>query len=74
VLASAGLLLAGIGRRARSAGGSVDAEAVILLALLAAGATAALTWFPFQRPITSVPLLLAAGRGWRVWRDGSEGA
>jgi len=74
VLASAALLVAGIGRRARSAGGSVDAEAVILLALLAAGATAALTWFPFQRPITSVPLLLAAGRGWRVWRDGSEGA
>jgi hypothetical protein len=59
------------GRTANS--GSVDAEAVILLALLAAGATAALTWFPFQRPISSVPLLLAAGRGWRVWR-GSEGA
>lgn len=73
VLASAALLLAGIGRRVRSASGSVDAEAVILLALLAAGATAALTWFPFQRPISSVPLLLAAGRGWRVWR-GSEGA
>jgi O-antigen ligase len=77
VLASAALLLAGIGRRVRSGrtanSGSVDAEAVILLALLAAGATAALTWFPFQRPISSVPLLLAAGRGWRVWR-GSEGA
>jgi O-antigen ligase len=77
VLASAALLLGGIGRMARTAtpartpNGSVNAEAVILLALLAAGATAALTWFPLQRPITSVPLLLAAGRGWRVWRDGS---
>lgn len=74
VLASAALLLTGIGKRMRTANGSVDAEAVILLALLAAGATAALTWFPFQRPITSVPLLLAAGRGWRVWRDRREGA
>ena len=26
----------------------------------------ALTWFPLQRPITAVPILLAAGRAWRV--------
>jgi len=41
-------------------------ETVILLAVLAAGATAALTWFPLQRPVTAVPILLAAGRAWRI--------
>lgn len=41
-------------------------ETVILLAVLAAGATAALTWFPLQRPVTAVPLLLAAGRAWKI--------
>jgi hypothetical protein len=41
-------------------------EAVVIAAILVAGATAALTWFPMQRPITAVPLLLAAGRGWRL--------
>ena len=38
----------------------------MLAAVLATGAAAALTWFPLQRPITAVPLLLAAGRAWRV--------
>ena len=42
------------------------AEAVFLLALLGAGAVAALTWFPLQRPVSAVPLLLAAGRAWRI--------
>ncbi|MDQ6893405.1 MAG: hypothetical protein M3167_12095 [Acidobacteriota bacterium] len=70
----AALLLAAMARRVRRGDGAVRAEVVVLLALLAAGATAALTWFPFQRPITSVPLLLAAGRGWRLWRDSEEGA
>jgi O-antigen ligase len=41
-------------------------EAMVLAAVLATGAAAALTWFPMQRPITAVPLLLAAGRAWRV--------
>ena len=41
-------------------------EAIVLAAVLATGAAAALTWFPLQRPITAVPLLLAAGRAWRV--------
>jgi hypothetical protein len=27
---------------------------------------AALTWFPLQRPVTAVPILLAAGRAWRI--------
>jgi O-antigen ligase len=42
------------------------AEAILLLGVLAAGATAALTWFPLQRPVTAVPILLAAGRAWRI--------
>jgi O-antigen ligase len=73
-LSSAALLLAAMARRARTGDPAVRAELVVLLALLAAGATAALTWFPLQRPITSVPLLLAAGRGWRLWRDSEGGA
>jgi hypothetical protein len=41
-------------------------EAMVALVLLCAGGAAALTWFPLQRPITAVPLLLAAGRAWRL--------
>jgi O-antigen ligase len=41
-------------------------EAILLFAVLCAGAAAALTWFPLQRPVTAVPLLLAAGRSWRI--------
>jgi len=74
VLGSAALLGAALARRARNGAVADRAETVLLLALLAAGATAALTWFPFQRPITSVPLLLAAGRGWRLWRGSEEKA
>jgi hypothetical protein len=43
-----------------------------IFALLAAGAVAALTWFPFQRPISAIPLLLLAGRGWRISADGES--
>jgi hypothetical protein len=43
-------------------------EAVVLTALLAAAAVSALTWFPLQRPVTAVPILLAAGRAWRLLR------
>ena len=47
-------------------------EAIVLAAVLATGAAAALTWFPLQRPITAVPLLLAAGRAWRVAAEPPE--
>ena len=40
------------------------AEAALLFAVLAAGATGALTWFPLQRPVTAVPA--AARRGARL--------
>jgi len=45
------------------------AESALLFAVLAAGAMSALTWFPLQRPVTAVPLLLAAGRAWRISAD-----
>ena len=60
--AAACLLLAA----ARAAWGRRDPEAAVLLAVLVAGAWAALAWFPLQRPVTAVPLLLAAGRAWRI--------
>lgn len=63
---SAALLLVSLIRALRRMEGSRRAEAVVVAAILIAGATAALTWFPMQRPITLVPLLLAAGRGWRL--------
>ncbi len=46
--------------------GKDRSEALLLLAFLGAGAVAALTWFPLQRPLSAVPLLLAAGRAWRI--------
>jgi O-antigen ligase len=64
-IAAAAALLWGVGRLAAGRG-AASAEAVILTALVATGAAAALTWFPMQRPITAVPLLLAAGRAWRL--------
>jgi O-antigen ligase len=64
-LVAAGALLVGVGRKA-AATGSARSEAAIVLALLIAAAAAALSWFPLQRPISAAPLLLAAGRGWRL--------
>ncbi|MCA1609961.1 MAG: O-antigen ligase family protein [Acidobacteria bacterium] len=65
-IAAATLLLAGLVRAVRGAPADDRVEALVLLALLSAGAVAALTWFPLQRPITAIPLLLAAGRAWRL--------
>jgi O-antigen ligase len=58
-------LLAALARAVRR-GGPASAEAALLLSMLVAGGVGALTWFPLQRPISAIPLLLAAGRGWRV--------
>ena len=66
VLGAVGCLFAAVGRAAWRAKAP---EAAILLALLAAGAAAALTWFPLQRPVTAVPLLLAVGRAWQISRN-----
>jgi O-antigen ligase len=64
-LIAVGALVLAVGRRAARPGPD-RIEAAILVALLAAGAAAALTWFPLQRTISAAPLLLAAGRSWRV--------
>ncbi len=74
VLGAVFLLFRGLARLARRATGALRAEAVFLLAFLAGGAAAALTWFPLQRPISAVPLLLAAGRAWRICGHGTEEA
>ena len=65
-LAAAALLIRSAARRARAAPEADRAEAIVILALLATGAAAALTWFPLQRPISAVPLLLVVGRAWRL--------
>ena len=62
-LGAVGCLFAALVSAARR---RIDPEAIVLLGVLAAGATAALTWFPLQRPVTAVPILLAAGRAWRI--------
>ena len=72
VLGAVGCLFASLVGAARR---RPRAEAVILAGVLAAAATAALTWFPLQRPVTAVPILLAAGRAWRISEappDGEE--
>jgi O-antigen ligase len=72
-VAAAVALLAAVGRTARG-GGAGSAEAALLLAILVAGAVASLTWFPLQRPVSAVPLLLAAGRGWRLSAESARSA
>ncbi|MGH9364929.1 MAG: O-antigen ligase family protein, partial [Thermoanaerobaculia bacterium] len=69
-LGAAGLLLTAAARGARAEVSTAGGERVVLFAILAAGAAAALTWFPLERPISAVPLLLAAGRAWRLAADG----
>ena len=73
-IGAAAVLLAGVFRTARARPPGESSEAILLAALLAAGAAAAVTWFPLQRPITSVPLLLAAGRAWRIGLAGRDAA
>lgn len=58
-------LLLALWRTARRDGES-KAEAALLFGMLVAGAVASLTWFPLQRPVSAIPLLLVAGRGWRL--------
>jgi O-antigen ligase len=66
VMVAMGALLAGLASIAADPIDARHAEAMLLVTLLGAAAIASLTWFPFQRPGSAVPLLLAAGRGWRV--------
>src|SRR5262249_41308988 len=65
-MAAAAIVLGGLARAAWRREHPDRPEAILLLALLVAGAAAALTWFPLERPITAVPLLLAAGPAGRT--------
>ncbi len=76
LLVAAATLLDGLGRLARNPAADEPRrlEAAVIVALLGAAAVASLTWFPWQRPVTAVPLLLAAGRGWRLLRGATTAA
>lgn len=67
---AAALALVLTGRRALAPGSAARDDAVAAAALLAAAIPAMLLWFPLSAPVTALPLLLAAGR---LWRLGGEG-
>lgn len=54
--------------------GRASAERLLLLGVLTAGAVATLAWFPLQIPITTMAILLACGRAWRITTQISESA
>jgi len=68
------MLLIGLVRRRGRLPEPIRADLQVILAILLAGSIAALGWFPLQEPALAVPLLLAAGRGWRVLGDGAAAA
>jgi O-antigen ligase len=67
------LLLIGLVRKRGPPLASLGGEAQVISAILLAGSIAALAWSPLQEPALAVPLLLAAGRGWRVLGEGGHG-
>jgi len=71
-VAAATLLVIAVLRRARGGSPEFRASAAGLAAVLCTGAVSALTWFPLQRPASSLALLLAAGRAWRIAGRGEE--
>lgn len=73
-LVAVGALMAALIGIARDPHDARRVEAATIVALLGAAAVASLSWFPWQRPVTAVPLLLAAGRGWRLVRGPASAA
>lgn len=73
LLAAAGLVVAPLvrpgGGEARQGDPGLLGERAAVLGTLAAGAVAALAWFPLQRPATALLLLVALGRAWRLAAD-----
>jgi O-antigen ligase len=63
------MLLVGFVRKRNRVPEPKRAEVQIILAILLAGSIAALGWSPLQEPALAVPLLLAAGYGWRALGD-----
>jgi O-antigen ligase len=60
------MLLIGLVRSLGRVQEPIRAETRVVVAILLAGSIAALGWSPLQEPALAVPLLLAAGRGWRT--------
>ncbi|HMD49069.1 MAG TPA: O-antigen ligase family protein, partial [Bryobacteraceae bacterium] len=60
------ILLIGLFRAGRCAGEALHQERLVVQAILLSGAIAALSWSPLQEPALSIPLLLSAGRAWRL--------
>ncbi len=58
---------------ARSAPPAADPERLVLTGVIAAGAVAAVAWFPFQIPLTATLLLLTLGRAWALVRWAGPG-
>ena len=46
--------------------GRIRHEALVVLAILLVGSVGALAWSTFQQAALAVPILIAAGRGWRL--------
>ncbi len=71
--AALAMLLIGLVRARSCLPEPIWAEAQVILAILFAGSITALGWSPIQEPALAVPLLLAAGRGWRVLGEAAAG-
>jgi O-antigen ligase len=72
-LAAGGAIVAlmfGLARKIRCAASGVDQEILIVMAMLLVGLTGAIAWPLLEQPALATPLLLAAGRGWRLLDDG----
>ncbi len=67
------MLIVGLVRKRGRLPEPIRAEAQVILAILLAGSIAALGWSPLQEPALAAPLLLTAGRGWRVLGDAANG-
>ncbi|MGO9453008.1 MAG: O-antigen ligase family protein [Candidatus Binataceae bacterium] len=59
-------LIFGLVQVARRSPVTISHEALLLLAMLLVGSVGALAWPTLQQPALAIPLLLAAGRGWRL--------
>lgn len=67
------ILLIGLVRKRGPQPEPLRADAQVISSILLAGSIAALGWSPLQEPALPVPMLLAAGRGWRVLGEAGHG-
>jgi O-antigen ligase len=59
-------LIIGLAQIVGSTSGRVRHEALMVVAILLIGSVGALAWSTFQQAALAVPILIAAGRGWRL--------